>query len=367
MKNYKNISLTILFFAFVLLPFLGCENTSDEQIYMTFDKVDYVIDFPNTFKLSESKTPQVDIVGLSDFTIFDSLLILGTKKSDGLWDLYSLPDYQPLGSFLKRGDGPEEFMQGPGASMKNKIVKESGQIIAYIYDFEKGSIKRFNISESIKSKELHLSTMEKILPPFLFDFVMLDSAEIFIREIGDFDTHQIRFIVNENNKKIEMPFLEKLNETAISKGKNINILSTIIKSSPLGNRLVEMPVFLNYINLYSPNGEFYKTICVGDKLFDISVVQEQEEWSWASHFSNVSVFDGFFGVVYHEEKRKKSPSILLFDLEGSPLAELELENHITSFDIDFNSMELYTFDSENDKFLKYNIQNVLSEIGLSKL
>ena len=80
------------------------------------------------------------------------------------------------------------------------------------------------------------------------------------------------------------------------------------------------------------------------------------------------VYDDCFGVLcinedrktYFELGRKKLPSIHFFDMEGNPLVEFKLNRFATSFEIDFNSGYLYTYDYRKEIFLKYDIRDVMN-------
>ena len=124
------------------------------------------------------------------------------------------------------------------------------------------------------------------------------------------------------------------------------------------------------MNLYSIEDSFAVTICMDKELSNINEIIKQNKAERLYTFANVQVYDSFWGVVYigEEEKtyqlsRKKKPAIYLFDWEGKPLAEIKLDRHITSFDIDFNHGELYTLDVHTDEFLKYDIRNLLYELS----
>ena len=65
-------------------------------------------------------------------------------------------------------------------------------------------------------------------------------------------------------------------------------------------------------------------------------------------------------VTTFQTGRKKYPSILLFDWEGRPLAELKLTRFVNSFDIDMVNKTLYVFDVYNDKMFAYDLSEVLS-------
>lgn len=335
---------------------------------MALDNVVYVDDFPHTFTLQNKAKPNIDVIGIKNFVIHDSILILSTTNGNGLWSFLSLPDYQNLGSFINRGNGPLEFNSPPSVGNGVKLTKEKGKTQAYIYDFRKGRLLKMNVDESIKSKKLHMSISNDSLTPSLFDFVALDSLTYFCKEVANGQTQQIRYI-NKGNKKTKPPILEKLNQASIKKGEDINILSTITAHSDQHDLIVEMPIGLNYINLYALDGSFKKTVCMGEELDNIGRIQDKFRWNRMYTFADLRLFDDFFGVVYINEdektyqiNREKFPSILLFNWEGEPLGELKLNTHITSFDIDFVNGKLYTFDVHSEDFFKYDITDILSEL-----
>ena len=153
-------------------------------------------------------------------------------------------------------------------------------------------------------------------------------------------------------------------------GDDFNILATNTKYNDILKRFVEAPTDLNYINIYSLDSAIAKTICIGDKLADISMIQKEwPKWNRKYVFVNIQAFNDFFGVIYvnesnksYQTKRKQLPTIMLFDWEGIPLAELKMENHFTHFDIDFLNQELYTFDIHSDEFFKFDVRDILSTL-----
>jgi len=216
---------------------------------------------------------------------------------------------------------------------------------------------------------LQLSVLEDNFPPYLFNFIMIDISNFFIKELGNRDTQQLRSLYQKRGKT-NLQVLDKLNQATLSEGKDFNILSTKTIYSDIHDKFVEVPTSLNFINLYSLDSTFTKSICIGEELSDISVVQNEfPQWNRTLTFVNVRAFNNFFGVIHvnesfrnYETIRATLPSIMLFDWDGEPLAELKMENHLTHFDIDFLNQELYTFDVHSDEFFKYGISEVLAKL-----
>lgn len=200
----------------------------------------------------------------------------------------------------------------------------------------------------------------------MFNFIAVDDSSFFYKEAEASHTRQIRFMAG----KPELPFaVRRLNEAVVDNEKDINIISTISKMNHANRRIVEMPIGLNYINMYSLSGDFAKTICIGNKLDDIADIEEEKEWNRIYTYADLRVFKDFWGVVSVKEDmktfqtgRKKYPSVLLFDWEGNPLAELKLNRFVNSFDIDLVHKTLYAFDVYNDEIFTYDVAGVLPRL-----
>jgi hypothetical protein len=367
MKN--NIYFAQLFISsYIFIVIAGCSKSEISSDYMVLDDIQYVTEFPLSFMLDQAieiDLESMNIIGMRDFCIYDSLLILSVADKDGAWSFLSLPDYHFWGKFLSHGQGPNEFIFNPELD-KVAFFEEKGVHFACIYDSQTGKLYKMNIDESIRNNRLSMSVCKK-LSPSLFNFCVIDSLTFFCKEIVN-PQQQTRYIWN-NGEKIIPPGLEKLNLASIQQGKDINILSTITLCTLLKSRIVEASVNLNYINLYSLDGSFGKTICTGNQLDNIDKIQNIDRWDRIYTFGGLRLFPQFWGVLYINEsmkdfqvEQKTLPAILLFDWNGNPLAELKLNRFITSFDIDIFNGYLYTFDHRTDEFCKYDIRNILEKL-----
>ena len=353
------------------LILIGCSQSptaSPLSNFMVFDDVEYVTEFPQSFKLTDKIMPDIDVIGITNFAIYDSNIIFSTKRKDSLWFVFDLPEYNYRGSFLSNGNGPFEFVQSPWVDSKTKFFEENDELFVGIYDFQKGRIFKLNIDKTLNEKNLVISVLNDSLPPFLFNFIMIESDKYFCKEVNNNQTQQTRYIV-ENNKRTTPEILVKLNQASIREREDVNILSTMTNMNYDNDIIVEMPVGLNYINMYKLDGSFSKTVCIGDKLDNIEKIQNKPRWDRIYTFADLRIFENFWGVIHIDEDeknyqlgRKKLPLIYLFDWQGKPIAELKLDHFITSFDIDFNNGVLYTFDVHSDEFYKYEVKEILKQV-----
>jgi len=344
---------------------VGCVwRDSDSNNGLVFAPVLYVKGFPKEVQLAGRESVDPDVIGIKNFAIHDSIIVFSTAGSEHLWFFNALPNLDPLGSFLKTGHGPFEFAWTVSVGNEASFKKENGSLYGYIYDFQRGKLLKMNVSKSIKNRELDVSVFKDALPPFLFDFALLDDSTYYGKEINNEETAQMRFI-EKNGVRTQPDFLQKLNDNFISKGEDFNILSTISKFSPANGRLVEMPVGLNFINIFSLDGSFARTICPGAKVDNIEKIERTKREDRNYTFADLRLFDRFFGVVQIDEYRtgrKKLPDILLFDWDGNPLARWKLDHHITMFDIDMLNGHLYTFDVHSDEFFRYDVKELLKKL-----
>lgn len=368
-KNYLMNKLLLLVTFFTTAFFFSC-NTSFKQssTYMVFDKIEYIDFFPKSFFLQNSVEQRIDAIGVKNFCIHDSTILMSTVNPDNLWVFASLPDCNILGSALKRGQGPTELIENPSVHSNTKIFNENGQLMAYIYEFKKGRFIKLNISESLRTNKTEVAILNNSLPKSLFNFLVINDSTFFCKEVNNSHTRQIRYIYDTNNR-VNLPIFEKLNNIEIKNGEDINMLSTMTKYNSEKKIIIEMPIGLNYINMYSLDNSYAKTICIGKNLLSIEQVQTTHNWNRIYTFADLRLFGNYWGVLHMNEtekdyqtKRKGFPSILFFDWSGYPLAELKLSQLATSFDIDVNTGTLYTFDLDTELFFKYDIHDILSHI-----
>ena len=355
--------------------FLGsCDNKKMSHNYMAFDNIRYATNFPFSFSLNKAVEidleREVDIIGAMHFIIQDSLLIFSTKDKNGFWSFVSLPDYHFLGKFLVQGQGPYEFLQSPSTSSKTRFFRENEELFATIYH-RSGKLYKMNVSESLKANRLNIAPLNEYLSPGLLDFVFIDCTTFLCRELNGTETQQIRYIL-KNNEKIIPSHIERLNFAKIRENgsfNDFNILAANTKYNTERKLFVEAPVFLNYINMYSINDAFRKTICIGGKMDNIEEIQDIPFFDRLYTFVGLRLFPEFWGVLHINESVKNyqtnkecCPKILLFDWSGNPLAQLELTNFATSFDIDFVNGYLYTLELETEAFFKYDIRDILQKL-----
>lgn len=346
---------------------VSCTSSTESSDYMAFENVQYIEEFPLSFTLSGEKEVDLDIIGMKDFIVFDTFLIASTVDNNGFWSCFQTKNLKFLGKLLKQGVGPNEFVYRPDVS-SSQFYYQNNSLFSNLYDFQTGKLYKINITESLQTNKFKFSLINDSLPPFIFDFLAIDSNSYYCKEIANEQTQQIRCILQKGEKIIPEGW-NRLNQCTLKNQEDFNILSTITQKSPLNNIIVEAPISLNQINMYSADGKFNKTICVGKKLDNLNKIQDKPKWFRKYTYGDLRTYNYFFGALYigdtnmaFQTKRESLPIIQLFNWEGKPLAELRLNRFITSFDIDLHDGILFTIDNQTDEFYRYDIQDILSKL-----
>lgn len=350
--------------------FSGC-NTATESIpspdYMACSNIEYVKDFPISYNLDQAMHTDIDIIGITDFIIVDSLIIISTNDISGFWSFYSLNTKQHLGNYLKVGNGPNEFLYALPVSNAT-FYKNDANIMACLYDGATGTMREINISQIINEKRIDDSTVINDLPHQLLNFVRFDSNSYLCRALNKEMTQQERFILYDTIKFVPKK-IKEMNLAQIQEGEDFNLISSLIKYHYTKQLFVEMPVYLNYINMYSAKGEYSKTICIGDYAESINQLQKKHDDERRFTFNGVQLYDKCFAILYINETLEEyvnegnpTPSILFFDWNGNPLAKLNVNSPILAFDIDFTNNTLYYVNKE-DIIIKCDVNDFIEKLN----
>ena len=360
---YKVLFLSL--FSFFLF---GSCDSNRHAAYMAFDNVRYVKGFPHSYSLDNDQLVEWDIIGMKSFCFFDSLLVVTTTDNSGLWYFLSSKDYRFLGKFLRRGGGPGEFVGCPRDD-DALFYYENNQIYSDIYDFQSGKLYKLNVTNTLDRQGLDISIKNDSLPSFLFDRAIINDSTVYCKEIANEERQQIRFLWKNGKKRVPTHF-EQLNSVAVENRENFNILSTITRKSPTSDLIVEVPINLDQINLFSATDSFGLTICPNkEKLDKIGTIEDKIRWNRTYTYGGLRTYKDFFAALYINENelrfqtgRKTYPEIQLFDWDGNPLAKIKINQFATHFDFDFQNHYLYVLNSATDEFYKYDIRDILKQL-----
>lgn len=342
------LNLTLILLCFILFQ---CCKQSGKQIVI--DSTEFIKEFPSTISTEIGDNYKIDEIGINSLKFIDSLLIVGHFDH---WSIYSADGKTKYGDCLKLGKGPEEFnILPPSASALFKNSNDS--LYAYVEDHKKKRIMKFNITEFIKTgnQKISVSLESKQLNNELWNVTPISETEALLTIPNkEFDGFNRRILLKDS--LINLSITEELDALSVEKGEeDINLLSKVLRYNQKSEKIVEAMLSLNQINLYSKDGKWGKTICVGDDLDNLTDIEKTPQPDRKYTYTTVSTWDWGFGAVYTGQKEsdwqkdeKCDSEIQFFDWNGKPLFKINLNESIVTFDISPDKKHLLAVTADDD-------------------
>lgn len=348
-------------FVFILtLTIVGCSRYNKTSI-----NASQIIDFKKDYIIQNAEQLNWDISGIQDFLIYDSLFIYSKRDKNGCIGVIDKSGNK-YGDYISIGNGPNELLFPPWVN-RSVMYDLNGCLYMGFLDQMRGIYYKMDITKSLDLGRT-IMEIEYDSIPSNGTFIPINDSTLFYCNINTEKTKRQRIITINRNIK-DSHHLDILNNKFIEYGQDPNILSSIIKYSKKNDLFVEISLMMNTIYLYDTNGEFFKTIYIGKNIDNERVIQRQKMGQRVLTFTNLRLYDNFWGVIYIDETLEQYDSginkpsrILLFDWNGEPLANMILENKISSFDIDIQGKYLYTLDNRTERLCRYSIYEILKDI-----
>lgn len=354
----KNGVLFILLFASLLT---GCKKSAllENEYISCADSVSYV--FPHTlFTLDKRQGVQVlPNQVMRNFIIYDSLMIIETGRKDRQIDIVSRDSGQVLFSFLSQGNGNDETTHPITFASWTSFYHKNDSLYCNIFDAQRKRMLKANLTKSVHDKQLCVT---RLFPDIRFGFPAFWTKtigdSIVVCKSMDHGVGQHREI-HMNSVQISNAAVDKMNRIRIPEGEDVNVLSSMMVTHPDGYKLAEIMLGMNYLNIYSVDGTYRRTICVEseiDKLSDIlATPRERRKY----YFANAKAYDFGFAVLkynitnlQYQENSDYIPSILIFDWAGNALGEIKSNFKFIRFEIDMDNKQIYVLD-DNDRLMRF--------------
>jgi len=354
----------------VMMSACTSDDIKPSEEYMILDKVEYVKDFPIEMNLTDAQETGFDILGLLSFQITDSVMFVSRNAREGFWQFYSMNDRHLIGEMLNIGQGPNEFIFPLYDPNSITFVEDGSKLYSIFHDMVHKYVYRLDITSTLQTKELDMQVISKDFGNNVFVLQAIDEKTFLCREMTGGNTRQERYLMSDGEKIVPV-VLEKLNRAAVLEktddGISFNVISAAIRKH--GDIIIEAPIYLNYLNLYTLDGSISMTVCIDDRLSSISYLTTEGFFDRKQTFTWLRAFDDFFGVIYTNLTMKEeelgsvqTSQVMLFDYNGRPLALLNVDKPLSLFDIDFKEGALYAFCRKTDEFVKYDINSLLVEL-----
>lgn len=366
----------------MILAVAGCgDGRKVPENSLAFADVVYVEDeYPVTWELAQGDTLALPVLGVSDFVIKDSLLIVSNNDNAGRVTVLSLDGGTVYGKFLRMGRGPGEIVSFNGVSSVQFSYKEDGHLTACWTDYA-GNLMEWDVTASIENgrTELASRSLELQDSPWLLSAVPLDGQDYLIVHAGADRSSINRFILTSDWERRTTPPLDRLNSATVKaepesgSGRVVGSGDMVSFSVPGFNLIngshayessrgliVEAERTLNTMNIFSVDGTFARTVCIyGDKVDDVSSV---ENYSDARLALRPKAYPDFISVLHWLREPEVKQYVRLFSYEGEPLAEIPLPEGGIFYDMDIPGGCLYVLISGQELLIRYDVSGLLEDI-----
>ncbi len=345
-KRIRMAGLALL--AALTLP--SCESKG-APLYFAFDKVNYVKSFPETKDLTKVK-PEVidlDIIGMQNVCIYDSLLCVMTANANGYMAVYNKKTMQFYGSFIKQGRGPGEVLQNPGFNRFSR--SKDGRLFVY----DNTQTIELDLPASVKSGHTVASVYKKNQPNSNDYYIVVSDTFKIAKSIKNTMDGYTRIVIKDgkNYSTASQIILNgKVLDTKGDPGK-FNLIGSAMAYNSAKDVVVEMSIMTNTINLYSLFSDFALTLCVGEKLDDIHRLEKAIYGSTGNVFIDIKTYDDIFLVLY--AKGKGNRTVMAFQWDGTPVASVKVPAYVDSVCADLDNNVLYAVDYDSERLLKWKL------------
>lgn len=357
----KNI---VSFMVVLLLLFASCkEKTIDRDEYIACGDDVAFVSFQTLFTLEKQQGRAVLPGHIArNFIVHDSLMLIETGRRDGQINIVSRRSGEILLSLLNQGNGSEETNQPINFASWVSFYHKNDSLYCNIMDKQRGRILNVNITRSMADGKPYMTMLfpnNRFPIPMFWAKTIGDSVVIY--KHMDKQIRQMRKLYGDS-AQISNVAIERMNTPCIpNTEEDINVLSSMIVVNPNGDLFAEIPLGMNYLNIYSVDGTYRKTVCMGqemDRLSDILALPREDR---KYNFANAKAYDFGFAVLKHEitnlqyqSNADYLPSVLMFDWRGNPFGEIKSDFKFTRFEIDIDNKQIYVID-EHGVLLQFEV------------
>ena len=366
----------------MILAVTGCGDVRKvPENSLAFKDVVYVEDeYPVTWELVQGDTLNLPVLGVSDFVVKDSLLIVSNNDNAGRVTVLSVDGRTVYGKFLRMGRGPGEIVSFNGVSSVQFSHKENGHLTASWTDYA-GNLIEWDVTASIESGQTELTSRSLELQdsPWLLDAVPLDGHEYLIVHAGADRSSINRFILTSDGEMRTTSLLDRLNSSTVktepvsgsggvvASGNMVSFsvpAFSLIKGSYAYDSsrglIVEAERTLNTMNIFSKDGTYARTVCIfGDRVDDVSSAEHDSDARLALR---PKTYPDFISVLHWYREPEVKQYVRLFSYEGEPLAEIPLPKGGIFYDMDIPGGCLYVLISGQELLIRYDVSGLIEDI-----
>lgn len=330
---------------------ISCKNNTK---YLVCGNVKYIEKFNVERQLAQGTdvSNAFDLKGCVGVRTVDSLAIFYYYDADYCWKIYNLKTRKLLASLFPKGHGPGEAVKiiVPGI-----MYNQNGITYVQYTSNEDNCLRIVNLKASISQRKIIVSYEKHFNnKDFLQEAAMFKDSTYIVFSDSE-DQTQRNYIVSDS--VCNLKWVTPLN----IKAEDLGVLSFIQRVNYDNWEVAEAMLYLNQINLYSVRNEKALTLCIGNKLSDIEVVNNKSTQNRIRYFNSLSSYHQYFITTYINTTRKNydsnkgNTSIMFISWEGEPLKKFNI-NYIADAVFVYNNL-MYVFSRHmiNEKMICYSI------------
>jgi len=350
-------------FIFVFSLVIVCLSCTTPNVFEGEHK--FIEHFPQTlFPVAEKLV--VDMPGIVNLAIVDTVLLAVIMPDpEILLQSYSLNNYKQMGTLIKKGKGPDEFLQ---ASMPIQFVEDATNCYAWMWDHSLRCFYLLNITKTIKYQRTIIEQRYDLKNLGFSSHLVYVNDTLFWGTNWTFDNLEL---FAYNVKKEEIIYQTKLFKPTRNPSNNISAFSHSVTVKPDLSKIVINMLYLNQlhvISLNNTNDRFSFSTSKNPGNIE-QIIYTNADDDLILYYRDVRATDQFIFAIYNECTRKyeENPTktiIHVFDWYGNPIAIIDLPYYSSYFAIDEKGGYLYGLSEdvllEQEIFYKYDISKLLS-------
>jgi hypothetical protein len=309
------------------------------------------IDFSEEYFLS-GEIIEVDSIGIARVESFSSYLMLINYRQPYFLQVYTCSsDYQYLGRFFRKGEGPNDFLGF-------QIIKKEYPCL-WIQDYINKRVKKVNIEKGFDDRSFNVEKIydyKKIIDPFNV-FYLNDTCLL----IKDYDVKKGLYYLKYNPEEGSVSEMEYIMYNYPVTYPLMNKMLTLADVlHPCDNKIASITGVFNQIDIVDlDNPDKNISVTTNNGLVNYQdVVNTEKDDLQEYYFSYPVCNEQKIFVLYHSVDSKNSVQIRIIDWEGNPVAKLHLDKNIRDIHIDFNQKIIYGIEDESERIYKFDLSTV---------
>ncbi|MCC5937639.1 MAG: hypothetical protein JJU34_10175 [Lunatimonas sp.] len=343
----------------LLLLFASCQNEYS-PVFMGENPT--YVKFKKSYELTGEIT-SIENLGTEIF-ILDTFLIFSNPGLDTLYHAYSSIDLNWLGSFIKKGEGPNE-LESPLRPLSGE--RKGNDFFISFYNRARLGIFHFNLTKSlIQGADIFQDTISLGNYTDVYRAYQLNQDEIFVDNLDFINLNQqysIYRLVDQKITKVNNAVCSGLQDQS-----DIFLMAACTIFNPKQQKYAGGMMFLDQINIYDIyNPENSKAITVNSKITSLIEASRMIMPFKKEYYVDLRDSGEFLFGLYANQTRQewatgdRPGEIHVINWDGQPICKLSTKEKLVNFDIDRIHNLLYAI-TENDEIYKYDLGKI-PELG----